>query len=249
MTNPTDNFFGGAPGLSWPGPVRQPDGTQLYTDRTHFNVIRGGVIVDEPVIQQMTEMGTGVPLFWDQEKTRPKQQLVVTLLCDGSRGGALNERNPQSPSDDGRRKLYVKSYMRNAIQDALREAGAPGLRIGSELYVAWTGEQPSKTPKFAPSRTWHAKYVPGSVALPEGGSNTGQPGAQGANPFGGQPAPAPVPQQTTQADPWGSAPQAPPAQQPVPVNPFGGQVTGPPAGQPVQAPPAYNPQPAASPWG
>lgn len=227
-----DSFFGGAPGLSWP----KADQNHVYSDTRLRGVARGGVIVDEPVVQQMTAMGTGEPLWWDRERTRAKNQMIVTLLCDG-RGKGLDERDPQNPSDQGRRRLYIRGYMVAAIRDALQKAGAEGLRLGGELYVAWVNEQPSKTANFDPARLWAAEYTPGSVSLPDGGAkNQPQNGVNVAteNPFGGSPAP----QQT-------AAPVGPPP------NPFGSPA-------PQQAPAGYDPNayrapqapaPTANPFG
>lgn len=224
----TDSFFGGAAGLSWP----KADGNHVYSDTRLRGVPRGGVIVDEPVVQQMTEMGTGRPLFWDAERTRPKNQMIVTLRCDGTKGGALDERNPQNPHDDGKRRLYIRGYMVNAVRDALQAAGAEGLRLGGELYVAWVDEKPSKTPSFDPARLYAARYVPPAVAMPVGGApsvpQAGLSGAPSSNPFG---APA--------------APQAaPPAQYPAgpPADPFGAQVA------PVAVPPSAPPAGPVNPW-
>lgn len=235
MSN-ADSFFGGAAGLSWP----KADGNHVYSDTRLRGVVRGGVVVDEPKVVQMTEMGSGRPMFWDEARTRPKEQLVVTLKCDGARGGALDERNPQNPHDDGKRRLYIRGYMVNAVRDALQAAGAEGIRIGGELYVAWVDEKPSKTANFDPARVWAAKYVPPAVGIPQGGAATvpqqGLSGAPSANPFGGTPTPPAAPQQAAPAgppaspfggapaqpaDPWGQPPPAPTPAQPGPVNPWG----------------------------
>lgn len=219
MTNP-DSFFGGAPGLSW---AKANNG--VYSDTRLRGVARGGVIVKDPEIQDMTEMGTGKPIQWPDG--RPKQQMVVTLVCDGSTGG-MDEREPTNPADRGERRLYVRGYMVSAIKDALAKVGAPGLRQGGTLLVAWIDEKPSKTASFDPARVWAAQYSPPAVGLPDAGvpPQNGLSGAPAGNPFGGTPA------QQEQAAPAASA--TPPG------NPFGGgAVTGPPAQQP--ATPSSNP--------
>jgi hypothetical protein len=258
-----ENFFGGAEGLSYP---KAANG--VYTDTRLRGVVRGGLIVGEPEIQQMTEMGKGTPLWWDAERTRPKNQMVVTLLCDGTRGGAQDERQPGNPHDSGKRRLYIRGYMVSAVKDALQQAGAEGLRQGGELYVCWIDEKPSKTPGFDPARVWAARYIPGSVAVPTGPSGApsvpqnGLSGAPAADPWSGAP---PVQgQQFNQPQPQQPAPAAPnqwaptqtpsgPAGMPEPV--WG---NGPAQGQPVQNPYAVSPAqqqapaqpgPAANPWG
>jgi hypothetical protein len=112
--------------------------------------------------------------------------MVVTLRCDGSRGGALDER--KDANDDGKRRLYIRGYMVPAVREALQRVSAPGLRQGGELYVVWIDEKPSKTKGFDPARVWAANYVPPSVTVPDGGASTqptqGLSGAPAANPFG-----------------------------------------------------------------
>lgn len=226
MTTP-DSFFGGAKGLSWP---RANNG--VYTDTALRGVIRGGLVVDDPVVQPITKRGTGEIERWPDG--RAKEQLIVTLLCDG-RGGAVDERRTSGqPNDDGRRRLYVKGYMVAAVREALQATSAPGIRQGGELYVAWVDEKPSGTKGNDPARVWAAKYVPPTIALPAGAPQ-GQPqqGLSGApaNPFGAQgagaPAAAPAPQAPPQgqgapaSNPWGQpAPQQAPAAGPA-HNPFG----------------------------
>lgn len=237
MSNEADRFFGGAPGLSYP----KPNADGHYDDLRLRGVIRGGVITDEPVVQPLTEMGTGKARTW--KDGRQREQLVVTLRCDGSRGGAMDERNPQNPHDDGKRRLYVKSYMVPAVREALQAAGAQGLRVGGELYVAWVGEEPAKTKGFSDARTWKARYVPPTTALPDGGAAAQPPSAQGApNPWASQAlqgAPAAPAAPPAAPNPWAAAPapQAP-QQGPAPADPWG----APPAA------PAQPAAPAANPW-
>lgn len=233
MSDSNDGFFGGAPGLSWP---KANNG--VYDDVRLRGVSRGGVIVRRPEKQQMTQPGSGTPLFWDEARTRPKYQLVVTLLCDG-RGGALDERT--GPQDRGERRLYVRGYMVNAIKDALSKIGASDLGEGDQLYVAWVDEQPSKTKGFDPARLWAAKVVKGGMALPEGSSKAPPQGTGNvANPYADPPAQH-APAAPAQGQPAYQAPAyAPPARQPQQAP------TAPPWEQPAQQVPT-GPPPAA-PW-
>jgi hypothetical protein len=234
MTNPDDSFFGGAAGLTWPRASDTPNGRQ-YTDTALLGVIRGGVIVAEVELQNRTEMGNGRPMTFNDG--RPKQQAVITLLCDGSRGGARDERDRGNPSDTGRRKLYVKSYMVAAVREALQAAGVTGIAVGGELYVAWVGSTEGSVKGGDPARLWKARYVPPTTVIPDGYAQSQPQGAQPQeNPFGGAPTvtgPPPAAQQPVPAqpaDPWaGGTPL--PAQQPVPANPFGGQTAPAPAQQ------------------
>lgn len=244
----TDNFFGGAPALSWP----KADANHVYSDVRLRGASRGGLITRDPELVQMTAMGTGEPLFWDRERTRKKMQMVVTVLCDG-RGGALDERT--SPQDRGERRLYIRGYMVAAVREALQRVNAPGIRTGGEIYVAWIGEQPSKTANFDPARLYASKYVPPSVAIPDGGAkHQPTPAGATANPY--QQAVADGQQQAAQTvaaaqqmgyqgpayTPPAAAPQAPPWEQPVPAP------TGPPPSTPFQPPAPAPAGPAANPY-
>jgi hypothetical protein len=225
-----ESFFGGAAGLSWP---KANNG--VYTDTKLRGVVRGGLVVSDPKVEPMTDMATGEPIYWDAAKTRQKEQLVVELLCDG-RGGALDERDRQNPHDDGKRRLYVRGYMVTAIRDALGQTGSTGITRGGELYVAWIDEKPAKTRGFDPARVWAAKYVPPTVAVPQGGGTVPQNGLSGA--------PA--------TDPFGAAqPAAQPATAPAGAasTPFGAPAPTPHAPASPFTPPAPAPTPAANPFG
>lgn len=256
--NPVDSFFGGAPTLSYP---KANNGT--YTDRALLGVVRGGRIVDDPQLQQMTDMVTGAPQFWDSPaNTRPKMQLVVTLLCDGSgqfKPGQFAKDERTGPQDTGQRRLYVRGKdMTDAVRNAFTTAGAPGLRVGGELYVVWTGERPSKMQGADPARQWAAMYVPATQGIPAQSAAE----AQGPNPFGGNMPPATWGNGPAQGEPVTTpnynqpppngapnpyAPQAPAAQQPVTppqADPWGAAAT-----PPAQFAPQGPAQPPAQPFG
>lgn len=228
-THPADNFFGGAPSLTY---------GNIHQDTTWLNRWRGGLITEDPVQSQQTDMNTGVPKFWDVERTRPMMQLVVTLVCDGSgpaaeKGLPTDERT--GPNDDGRRRLFVKGKdLTQAIQKAFRDKNAPGLRVGGHLYVCWTGTRPGSI--GGPARTWNAVYFPpdgGQAQYFHGMENTPQPGGVVTNPA------APV------SDPWGA--QTPPQ---TGSQPAYAQQAGPaPQWQSPSGPAGPAPQPPTNPYG
>lgn len=249
VTNPQDAFFGGAPTLSWS--MLDPQSGQHVDDPSMFNVLRGGLIVDEPVLTQQTEMNTGKPLTWPDG--RPKMQLLVTLLCDGSRGlpnGTKARDERRDATDDGKRRVYIKGGLQRSVGTAIRTAGVSGLRIGGELYMAWTGTTPSKTKGHRNARSYDAAYIPPTVAVPTG---------PGDSPFGSAPAaPAPQPEAPAfqQPFPTPQPPATPPVAPPAAANPFGGapapQVpaqVAPTAPTPPTAPATPPPPPTANPFG
>lgn len=248
----SDDFFGGAPSLSWARET--PDGQWVDIPEL-LNVSRGGVItaVGEPV--QMTEIGTGKPLWWKEptatEPGQPKVKLVITLRCDRSTGRGVDERNHADPSDLGERQLHVQSKdMRDAIGAASRKTGNRGVSVGSELYVKWTGKRASRIKGANPARTWDALYVPHAIDVTDDGRNpqpvgpAAQQPAWPPRPDGGQ---VPTPAPATQPNP---APAAPPQPPPDSVPPWAQPAAQAPPAAPV--PPWEQPRPAgpppASPW-
>ena len=65
----------------------------------------------------------------------------------------------ETPDDKGIRRLYVdKGRMREAIQEAIRAAGAISPQVGDQLFVTWTGEELGAV--GLPAKTWAAQYIP-----------------------------------------------------------------------------------------
>jgi hypothetical protein len=77
------------------------------------------------------------------------------------------ERDPDQQFDDGARTLYVKSYMRSAIGDALRRAGAKEPQIGGTLTVTFVRTEPADRPGLSPSKHFEAVYTPPSSGVAE----------------------------------------------------------------------------------
>jgi len=77
------------------------------------------------------------------------------------------DRDPESQFDDGARTLYVKSYMRSAIGDALRRAGAKEPAIGGTLTVSFVRTEPADRPGLSPSKHFEAVYAPPSKGVAE----------------------------------------------------------------------------------
>lgn len=142
-----------------------------------------GRITERPTVQQQRDMKTGENKFWPDGN--PMMQLVITLQTD--------EHDHTLPDDDGRRRLFVKGQMKNAVADAVRAAGAPGLEVGGVLAVTFTHELPATQRGFNPPKQYAATYTPAASAA----LRTPDPGTL-------PPAPVPAPQQQP-------APTPPPA--------------------------------------
>jgi hypothetical protein len=125
---------GGAPSVKWPAP-----GTKVI-----------GEIVDTATTQQ-TDFKTGELKFW--KDGNPKMQAVITLQTD--------ERDPEVPDDDGKRRLFVSSWrMRDAIRDAIKTAGARHLEHGGKLAVQFTAIGDDEAGTGNPPKFYAAQYKP-----------------------------------------------------------------------------------------
>lgn len=154
--------------------------------------IHVGTIAEPPKAVQEREYipdnpGGGEPKFFPSGD--PIMGVHVVLQTD--------ERDASIEDDDGRRTFYCEGrYIKEAVRNAVRNAGASGLEVGGKLTVQFTHrEDPmdKRSRKF-----WQVDYQPaGNTALMNDTPQT-QPAAA---------APAPAPQS--------AAPAAPPAQPPA----------------------------------
>lgn len=145
-----DDFLmggGGAPTAKFPTP-----GTTV-----------SGRITQKPTVEQQRDIKTGDPKFWSDGN--PMMQLVVTVQTE--------LRDPTIDEDDGRRRLFVKGVMKNAIADAVRNAGARGLEVGGTLAVTYTHDGVAKERGMSPPKQYTATYTPAAVAA----LHTPDPGA------------------------------------------------------------------------
>lgn len=106
----------------------------------------------EPVIDPATRQPS------TDKSGRTKMQIRIELATD--------ERDPADEFDDGSRTLYVKSWMSNAIGEALRKAGKAEPEIGGKLTVTFSAEEPS-APGLNPAKKYTAVYIP-----PKAGANS-----------------------------------------------------------------------------
>lgn len=115
--------------------------------------ITGTVAAVHQPEQQSTPQGD--PVF-DKKTGAPKMQIRIELETD--------QRDPADEFDDGRRTLYVKGWMKGAIGDALRRAGASGApAIGGKLTVKFTAEEPN--PGLSATKKYEAVYEKPSPAV------------------------------------------------------------------------------------
>jgi hypothetical protein len=163
---------GGAPTAKFPTP-----GTTV-----------GGRITEPPKVEQQRDIQSGEQKFWSNGD--PMMQLVVTVQTD--------QRDPAIEDDDGRRRIFVKGQMKNAVADAVRAAGARGLEVGGTLHVRYTHDGEQTKRGFSAPKQYAAKYVPAAqneLAAPAAAHGAGAvqtPGPIDWNQVGAAPAPAGV---------------------------------------------------------
>ncbi|MFB7368015.1 hypothetical protein [Streptomyces hydrogenans] len=170
-----DDFLmggGGAPTAKFPVP-----GTTV-----------SGRITQKPTVEQQRDIKTGDAKFWSDGN--PMMQLVVTVQTD--------LRDPTIDEDDGRRRLFVKGVMKNAIADAVRNAGARGLEVGGTLAVTYTHDGVAKERGMSPPKQYTATYT----AAAQAALHTPDPGTAPAPQQYASPAPVPA-----AAPPAGLSPQ------------------------------------------
>lgn len=142
-----------------------------------------GFILDK-VLRQQTKFQTDKKAkaeleFWDDG--RPKMQLVVTLQTE-ERDGEIE--GDDDFEDDGRRKLYLRYKLKNAVSKAVRDAGADDLEIGGYLRVALTVESKKIRGGGFTAKDYEAEYtVPTSESASFlSGDDDGEPADEPAAP-------------------------------------------------------------------
>lgn len=86
----------------------------------------------------------------------PMMQVLIRLQTE--------QRDPDVPDDDGRRTLYAKNKMTNAIGEAMRAAGVKRLEIGGYLQVGRSADTPPEKRGYQPTKNYVAKYTPPATA-------------------------------------------------------------------------------------
>lgn len=178
-----------------------------------------GTILDDPEAKQCVDFDeagkpTGQLAFWPSGD--PMWEVQCTIQTD----------QREDADDDGRRRLHVTPRLRDAVAEAVKAAGAPGLRKGGVIAVQWcagTGQGKGNP------RQYRARYTapaPAADALWSDQPAATQPVQQVATPAPvAQVQPTPTP---AVADPWATSPA--PAQQSATMASVSGQTEVPPLG-------------------
>lgn len=120
----------------------------------------GGKIVSDPQTYHVREYDKNNPGNGPL-KYFPSGDPIYGLTVDVQ----TTERDPSIEDDDGVRRMFIeKKRQLNAVRDAVRQAGASGLAVGGDLYMAWTGEESGQGTN--PAMLWAAQYTPPAIGIP-----------------------------------------------------------------------------------
>jgi hypothetical protein len=124
-----------------------------------------GILVDAEVVDQTTPQGEVVT---DTKTGRVKKQIVYTLQTD--------ERDAAIEDDDGKRRVFAKWAIQQAITEALQEQGLEkvGLQEGGKITITHTHTKPASTKGFSDMKLFTVKYEkPGPKGLATPSASTG----------------------------------------------------------------------------
>lgn len=164
--------------------------------KTHGDTYTGRIIAISDPYQEReydpTNPGGGAPKFY------PKSgDPIMTFNVDI----ATALRDPSIEEDDGTRRVYMDGKrIKDAVRDAVRASGAPGLAVGGTLSIAYVGD-------VTPGDQRSGKQYQVTYVAPANNVLMGAAPQQAPAPV--QPAPVAQPQPVMQAAPAVPAPAAP----------------------------------------
>lgn len=108
----------------------------------------GGRVTEQPQERQQTDFKSRDPLTWPDGS--PKMQWVITMQTD----------RRDDEDDDGRRRLFAKGQMLEAIRRAVRDAHAKDIVADGFLTVTYVGDGELADDALTPPKVYEATYTP-----------------------------------------------------------------------------------------
>ena len=110
-----------------------------------------GLLIDAEKIP-LTDINGKVVV--DEKTGAERTQVLYTLQTE--------DRDPQDPFDDGRRRVYAKWAIQSAISDELKEKGllSVGLQENGKLTLIHSETRPAKTRGYNDAKLFKASYEP-----------------------------------------------------------------------------------------
>ena len=137
----------------------------------HPGTTIGGRIVAPPRAHQEREYDPRNP-GQGKVKTFPSGDPIYGLTVDVQ----TQLRDASIEDDTGIRRIYVEGKrLKEAVRNAVREAGADKLESGGELHVTFTGFGQPAGAGIKPPKEYTARYVPAAQAQLMGGGQGQQP--------------------------------------------------------------------------
>jgi hypothetical protein len=136
-------------------------------------------------LRQQTDVTSGALKTWQDGS--PMMQLVVTIQLEDDD----EHWDHEDEADDGRRNLYVRYKMADAVREAVKEAEADKLEIGGWLSVTYTGDAKPARRGVSGAKLFEAEYEAPDPSLVK--DETDAYLADGDDPEDADPEPEPEP--------------------------------------------------------
>ncbi len=121
-------------------------GSKTFPFDTVGDEVTGRILSIEQ--RQQTDMQSGEPAIWKDGK--PKMMFTISLQT----------KIREDEDDDGVRTINVRWKSQEAVQKAVKMAGAKKPEIGGILTMKFTGEGVPSQKGFSKPKFWSAQYVP-----------------------------------------------------------------------------------------
>ncbi len=120
----------------------------------------------------------GDTVFWDNEKTNPKEMIVVTLQTDVNSAIEVDRAGVEKAvlSEDGKWTLFYSGHKFTSLQKAVRESGATDVLEGDHIETTFIeySDRPPKERAFSPAKLYSTVHrsAPKGVTVVQAATTT-----------------------------------------------------------------------------